>query len=197
LPYPLRLNNGFSDVQRLKFSHVIGHKLLYSCLFNATQRRLVKFASIDSYGEEVHRVWANAGYAPQLYSVERLPGGVFMIQMEHLNADEGWTCFFNLSADEKAAMLSLVLDTLKQAHTLQCTRSEGGHFFGVHGDIRQSNVMVRAKGGGGHDIRFIDFDWAGENGVARLPPFARNIDLSPGDYLTQEYDVRSWQHSSR
>jgi hypothetical protein len=38
----------------------------------------------------------------------------------------------------------------------------------VHGDTRGPNIMVRASGGG-YDVRFIDFEFAGYEKEARYP----------------------------
>ena len=66
------------------------------------------------------------------------------------------------------------LAALRVAHAAPLP--EGG--FGAHGDCWPVNVLVRSAGGaargdaaGGWDVRFVDFDGAGADGVRLYPPF--------------------------
>ena len=48
------------------------------------------------------------------------------------------------------------------------------HSFGLcHGDFRPSNILVCKD----NSIRIIDFDWAGEAGVAKYPSFMNHSEI--------------------
>lgn len=61
--------------------------------------------------------------------------------------------------DETAAMNSHVKEQLLRA--LQVLKR--GNF--VHGDLRPNNLLLSST----YDVRIIDFDWAGEEGIASYP----------------------------
>ena len=120
--------------------------------------------------------WAHAGLAPKLLAFEQLPGGWFMVIMQQLG--EGWQLLSSLDAGEsKEEARRAAMCALQRAHTLDVF----GPFFprSVHGDARDSNVMVAstsssstaagASSSSELSIRFIDFDWAGQDGVDRYP----------------------------
>ena len=139
-------------------------------------------ASTCRYGKEVHEGWADAGLAPKLLAFEQLPGGWFMVIMQQLGA--GWQLLSSLATGEsKKEARRAALCALQQAHTLEvfgpsCPRS-------VHGDARDTNVMVAttssvaagdslgsqpgASSSNKFSVRFVDFDWAGQDGVDRYP----------------------------
>ena len=60
-------------------------------------------------------------------------------------------------------------EALQAAHTLRLEDAPT-----VHGDVRAGNIMIRAdlqphEGSAGCGLRFIDFDFAGREGVATYP----------------------------
>ena len=157
------------------------------------ERVVVKFcmrpfaSKAGGTGEAVHRLWAAAGLAPQLYAVERLPGGIDMVVVEYLDPAAGWVAAGEDQPEESR-------QALRAAHAL------GGH---VHGDMRGTNIMVRKRrpapglpSDGGYDVRFIDFDWAGEDGVVRCPTFINPEagwppGMKVGVPLTQQLDCQT------
>ena len=177
LPYPLRAGSGYTHVQ-----HLGNGRLLWSARDAEGRPVCVKFTS-HAYPEAVHRAWAEARLAPVLFSVTPLPGGLHMVVMELLPAGE-WT---RLGEDRAAA--DEALQALARAHalTLPCGRRT------AHGDCRPDNVLVRRGEGGAVDVRFVDFCWAGVEGVSLYPPFmSLDVDwpagAEPGAPLAQAHD---------
>jgi hypothetical protein len=65
----------------------------------------------------------------------------------------------------------------------------------VHGDIRDTNVMVRKDGEMG--FMLVDFDWAGEIGVVRYPMNVNRAEnlwrpdgASDGNVITAHHDIQ-------
>ena len=67
-------------------------KLLYHVTTVEGVTLCVKFT--QQYNQRVHAAWAQAGLAPDLVSVETLPGGWHMVSMELLG--QGWACLDEL-----------------------------------------------------------------------------------------------------
>lgn len=82
------------------------------------------------------------------------------------------------------------------------TGSSGGSVDGrrgVHGDMRPPNILVKLPPGRhpiidkSTPIRFIDFDWSGELGTARYPPFLNYqvcLWMSQGQVATNSQGIR-------
>ena len=209
LPYPLRDDGSFAQVQ-----HLCAGKLVYSAVAtgaiaaglpsHASNKVCVKFA-VRSYGSEVHTTWAAAGLAPALYEHRVLPGGVHMAVMELLSRDDGWCMLHELPPSERSAAARAVDEALARAHGLQLPC--GGR--AAHGDCREANVLLRrgATPGTPYAVRFIDFDWAGRAAEPRqsndaqqplapavYPPYMSTTvpwpsGASPGAPLMQEHDM--------
>lgn len=141
LPHPLACG-GFTQS-----SHLGNGRLLWSALDAAGRRVCVKFTP-HAYGEAVHKAWAAQGLAPELHSVSLLPGGLRMVVMELLPAPE-WA---PLDLEDGGA-LDAALAALRKAHAVELAC--GG--CAAHGDCRPGNVLMRRAGGGGWEVRFVDF----------------------------------------
>lgn len=140
---------------------------------------VVKFCR--HYGTAVHLAVEKRGHAPYLLSCVRL-GGWWMVVMEHLRQEDRW-----LHMDSAACPAVLA------AYTTAFAPVEGGTPL-VHGDVRMVNIFVRAAGSGpassaasvsattsssaadgdtgaaaSLDVKFIDFEFAGEEGAVRYP----------------------------
>ena len=162
LPYHLQVP--CVNVQRL-----MPTKQLYVVACQNHQPRLVKYT--QSYGVDVHKVWAAAipAMAPPLFSCLRLPGGWWEVQMELLSTQDGW-----LRLDEAPQHRPAAVRALRHAHRLVVDQNQ----YGVHGDARDVNVFVRLVHGGNVDVRFVDFDWAGLSGVVRYSPFVNHAGVN-------------------
>ena len=72
----------------------------------------------------------------------------------------------------------------------------------VHGDLRDTNLMVRE--GAEHEFMLLDFDWAGTIGEIRYP---RNVNTGPdlwrpadaydGELIKAEHDIAMIRHMFR
>jgi hypothetical protein len=142
-----------------------------------TARRVAVKLSRHGYGADVHAAWAAAGVAPALLHHAVLPGGLHMVVMELLDVAAGWRVLRQLAPAEQAAARGAALAALRRAHAAPLP----GGGFGAHGDCRDVNVMVRlapaapaagtAAGAAPEwEVRFVDFDGAGEEGCRLYPP---------------------------
>ena len=162
LPYPLRDAARFTEVV-----HLCKDKLLYAARdkTRADAQVCVKF-SRRGYGREVHTAWAEAGHAPALYEVRALPGGLTMVVMELLPRTHGWRMLSDSMPPEAWADADAAL------RVVHATVLPGGVGYGVHGDCRSNNILLRqSPSSGGYDVRFVDFDGAGVEDVRTYPPF--------------------------
>jgi hypothetical protein len=150
---------------------------------------VVKFTR--RYGTLAHMAAAEAGVAPHLHGVIRLAGGWIAVVMSNLKAKDGWRHLDTSDASQKAAALSAWRRGVKDRGF-------------VHGDLRPPNILVRrrqvvgaavpvgmAAAGSlgaasaivdntsiaGHEaweVRFVDWDWAGETSAEVSYPLNRN-----------------------
>ncbi|KAG2052546.1 hypothetical protein BDR06DRAFT_515094 [Suillus hirtellus] len=117
---------------------------------------VVKFAT--RYGEDVHKVMAEAGFAPKLLYygkidvVQGMPsyGGLRMVVMEYV---DGTTACSSLRLPR--SFHQELEDAIKYCH---------GKGF-VFGDLRKPNIMITKDG----KVQLIDFDWAGRKGEVKYP----------------------------
>lgn len=148
-------------------------------------RLLVKFVN-GRYGIDAHAAAAAAGHAPALYRVGAMAGGWTVVIMGKLEEDPSrpWRQY------DAHAESPDVVDAVLQAYEVSFT-NDGF----VHGDLRPTNVFVRASADARADadgattaavvvpsttraathvstsveVAFIDFDWAGKEGEALYP----------------------------
>ncbi|KAF9232355.1 hypothetical protein BU15DRAFT_90679 [Melanogaster broomeanus] len=116
------------------------------------------------YSKEAHLHCAKLGFAPKLRGFEVLPGGWYMVVMDKL---VGYDLLADLPDSDRLS--GLVFETIReQLKTLHACQL-------VHGDVRDTNVLVkkddRAK------FMIIDFDWAGKIGDVRYPPYVNYMDV--------------------
>lgn len=133
----------------------------------------------------------NDGLAPKLLDFVCLPSDWYMVVMENLVSP--WRMLSNAPEDWKENARQSALAALQLAHSSDVF---GPGLKSVHGDARDSNIMVLPVEGQPSKchVHFIDFDWSGQEGVARYPllmstkiPWAQNA----GDQqvMRQEHDV--------
>jgi hypothetical protein len=124
-----------------------------------SKRICIKFT--QRYCEEVHIFCASKGFAPALHGVNRLAGGWYMVVMDAIDKDyEEFTRKHYSAVDEIRAKLIML-------------HQEGF----VHGDVRDTNVMVRKNGLDSDVIQLVDFDWAGKIGKVRYPANVNRTDI--------------------
>ncbi|KAK9919159.1 hypothetical protein WJX75_009796 [Coccomyxa subellipsoidea] len=176
--YPLTDSVRWSEVQHL----VNINSLLFFARDAQTKTpKVIKY--VTKYGIEVHQALSDAGLAPVLYDTVHLKGG-FM--------QDGWTRVDMLSAEELSLVQPAVLAALDRVHALLLPN--GGSV--VLADCRTCNVMVKIVDGGAVDVRFIDFDWAGQAGVVQYPSFMNHQDMPWPDGV-KEFEPALQIHDTR
>ena len=135
------------------------------------------------YSREAHSFCASIGAAPRLLGFQPIAGDWQMVVMDLI----GDYVEFHLST-RNAKFLEILRGILSQLH--------GAGF--VHGDIRDTNVMVLESN---ERLMLVDFDWAGKIGEARYPMFVyRGDDLWRPDgacdeeLITVDHDTQMLDH---
>lgn len=119
---------------------------------------LVCIKFIPRYGKDVHDWCAKQLIAPKLLGFEVLAGGWVMVVMELL--DQSWIPLFKHPGHPN-------IDNLMEAIRSHVVRLHQNHM--VHGDIRDTNIMVKRSGS--LEFMLVDFDWAGTAGEVHYPRF--------------------------
>jgi Ser/Thr protein kinase RdoA (MazF antagonist) len=99
---------------------------------------------------QVRRAWYEMGFVPELLEVQVVAGKPILLL-------DDW---------EKTKCHLVVLEALKKVHGLSVFGPMNAG--SVHGDAREGNIMVRRKEGV-FEVKFIDFDWAGQDSVSTYP----------------------------
>jgi hypothetical protein len=157
MPYPMA---DYAEPARI----TSGKRIYTATAPSSGQQVVVRF--LRRYGVDAHAAWAAAGLAPQLHQVKQLPGGWLQVEMELLDKGSGWYELGNCPVEDVEAATSAARAALQQAH--QVCGPEQQAF--VHGDARVQNVMVRRMGQS-FDVRFVDFEYAGEDGKQLYPAY--------------------------
>ncbi|KAG5633808.1 hypothetical protein H0H81_005158, partial [Sphagnurus paluster] len=133
------------------------HRSLFQGSYNGAEV-LVKFC--ETYHGQAYRLLAQAGRAPHLYFCERICGGVMIVIMELVKGRDAHHYF----ACNKP-MPEEVIDDVRSAVDLLHENNL------VFGDLRQPNIIIKETEDKKLRVMLIDFDWVGEAGQARYPPF--------------------------
>jgi Lipopolysaccharide kinase (Kdo/WaaP) family len=167
-----------STTQRLTYlSQPLSDKLVFMGTLDTSKRVCVKF--VQRYSGKAHSLCASMGFAPTLIGFERVPGGWYMVVMDALDKD-----YEQLDQLVHPSALDGITAKITSLH-------QAGY---VHGDIRNTNVMVRKDGEIG--FMLVDFDWAGEIGVIRYPMHVNREDITrpdgahDGELITADHDVQ-------
>ena len=161
---------------RFEYLSPISGKLVFLAKTENNEKVCVKFAR--QYSMEAHSICASMGFAPALKGFERVAGGWYMIVMDAITDEFG-------HVDKPSASL------YKPIQEKVVALHQQGY---VHGDLRDTNLMVRKNGA--PEMMLFDFDWAGEIGKVRYPI---NVNRGPhlkrpdgaydGELITAEHDM--------
>jgi len=111
--------------------------------------------------------------------------------MELLARTDGWRMLNEIPHSEATSAWAASRAALTVVHEKALLSGE----FGVHGDCRAINVLLRrVLSSDSYDVRFVDFDGAGPAGVRTYPPFLSPAvqwpaGVLPGEPLKQEHDM--------
>jgi hypothetical protein len=126
----------------------------------------IKF--VPCYCKEAHEFFAAKGFAPRLHTVERLPRGMYMVVMDDVS--EEYVRLSTLIQDNPELLSEEHLESrnLLSSNLGLCLRQFHEAGF-VHGDFRDTNIMVKTGGFSDGDFLVIDYDWSGKMSQARYP----------------------------
>ena len=142
---------------------------------------VVKF--VRSYSKDLHTHCADLALAPLLLGFEQLPGNWLMVAMEYMEDYKPFSTF------EDRASISA---QLQQTVTKLVTSFHAQNL--VHGDIRDTNLLVRVKNGE-LGMKLIDFDWGGREGEVHYPALVnkftvvRPSSVIGGQLITTDHDL--------
>ena len=126
-------------------------KLLFAAETADDENICIKF--VRHYSKDVHAFCASKGFAPILEGFQVLPGGWHMVIMEMIGEDYCRLMDFPPPYSHFDDIIGK-LASLHQANY-------------VHGDIRNTNIMVKKDGSQG--LKLVDFDWSGRIGEVLYP----------------------------
>jgi serine/threonine protein kinase len=162
-PYPV----SFDHKSRFRYITEIAKRKLFFSGKTLVDEKSICIKFVRRYGEAVHRWLAEDGVAPELIGFCKLPGGWYMVVMEHL--DESWKPLALVLLDRDRYVKGLetkIRAAIDNLHRMNM----------VHGDLRDANIMVR-EDDGKFLFKVVDFDWAGTNGQVTYPKLLNKVDV--------------------
>ncbi|KAF8872350.1 hypothetical protein BD779DRAFT_347432 [Infundibulicybe gibba] len=135
--------------------------VFFGSLFGDNTDICVKF--VRHYSSVTHQYFADLGLAPRLLGFEPLSGGWKMVVMDRVDREymdlysSTYDIDHPIDGELRIALYKTLYSSLARLHKAGL----------VHGDIRAPNIMIPKN----REAKFmlLDFDWAGEIGVARYP----------------------------
>ncbi|KAF8157793.1 hypothetical protein B0H34DRAFT_844095 [Crassisporium funariophilum] len=151
-PYPTCFTSRDGSVNRFIYLFQMkGRNLFFGRMDDADGTAIcIKF--VPRYCEEGHELLAAKGFAPKLHAVERLPGGLYMVVMDDVREE-----YEHLGA--RNSLSDKIRQCLRQLH-------QAGF---VHGDIRDTNLMVKRGGFNDGSFLVVDYDSGGKIKQVRYP----------------------------
>jgi hypothetical protein len=145
----------------------------------------IKF--VQAYGTDVHMWCADQGFAPKLIALTKLPGGWSMVVMDFL--DQSWVPITEMKG-RPDALCTAVHTAVAELHKNDM----------VHGDLRDTNLLVKQGQGGESKFMLVDFDWAGYQRVVTYPrhlntsTLRRPKEAVDGAPILADHDIFMLQH---
>jgi serine/threonine protein kinase len=168
-PYPTSFTSGDnSEEKHFKYlSKLKGRNLFFGEMHGDGGAAIcIKF--VPRYCKEAHELLAENGFAPKLHAVERLPGGLFMVVMDDVSED--YESLFNFVQEhpdslvaEKGGARNLLSEKIRH-RVLELHRAGF-----VHGDIRDTNIMIKKSGFNDGSFMMVDYDSSGVIKQVRYP----------------------------
>lgn len=181
-PYPTSYTDEMGQEIEFTYKERIEEKLVFRVLVDGSVDLCVKFT--QRYSKEAHETLAELGHAPQLQGFTSLPAGWTMVVMDFLPYEQ---LFQWPSSIERQNLVESVRNIVQKLH-------DKGF---VHGDIRDSNVLVKPKTSASDpdSVYLIDFDWAGKDQEVRYPArinttsVRRPSGVRDGELITKAHDM--------
>ncbi|KAG5635817.1 hypothetical protein H0H81_010047 [Sphagnurus paluster] len=161
-PYPTSFDNLREEtVSSLTYDRKLaGRRLVFKGSIDKGKKPVcIKF--VRHYGDKVHHWCAEKGIAPDLIGFQKLPGGWYLVIMEFL--EEPWQLLWQLKR------LSTISEPEILKERLRAALVEMHQKHMVHGDIRDTNVMLNMDVANIPRFMILDFDWAGQVGEVKYP----------------------------
>ncbi|CAG8679160.1 8481_t:CDS:2, partial [Ambispora gerdemannii] len=122
----------------------------------------VKAVQKHRYSLDTHKLLAEVGYAPEVYTTSIIPGNWILVYMKCLNNHSILNNITsNLDDQKRSSLRKKIKGIVEYLHNL-------GY---VHGDLREGNILVHQLEGNEFDVKLIDFEWSGKVGSACYSPF--------------------------
>ncbi|CAG8675268.1 5789_t:CDS:2, partial [Racocetra fulgida] len=122
----------------------------------------VKAVKKDRYSLDTHKLLAEVGYAPEVYTTSIIPGNWILVYMEYLNNHSILNNIIsNLDDQKRNSLRKKIKGIVEYLHNL-------GY---IHRDLREGNILVYQLEGNEFDVKLIDFEWSGKVGSACYSPF--------------------------
>jgi hypothetical protein len=152
-PYPLLYTCiNTSSIRHFRYlSHMDHTKLLFSAETANDKKICIKF--VRHYSKDVHTFCASEGFGPTLKGFDGLPGGWHMVVVEMIGDDY---CLL-MDFPPPYSHFDDVIGKLTSLHQANY----------VHGDVRDTNIMVKKDGNQG--FKLVDFDCSGTIGEVQYP----------------------------
>jgi serine/threonine protein kinase len=151
----------------------IPKKLLFLADTDKGSKKCIKFTR--RYSKDAHLSCASQGYAPSLRGFEALPGEWYMVVMDLVDIDVYKPYSIRNMTSSSANFPSVAQLRPKVEEIIKHLHRNGL----VHGDVRDSNLLVRTDDEVG--CMLVDFDWAGKEGEVHYPINVNRIGITRPD----------------
>ncbi|KAF8468174.1 hypothetical protein BDZ91DRAFT_848037 [Kalaharituber pfeilii] len=160
----------------------IPKKLLFLAEADNGSKKCIKFTR--RYSKDAHLSCASQGYAPALRGFEALPGEWYMVVMDMADIDVYKPYSIRNTTSSSANFPSVAALRPKVEEVIKHLHRNGL----VHGDVRDSNLLVRTDDEVG--CMLVDFDWAGKEGEARYPINVNRSDIRQPDEVRDGLPIK-------
>ena len=166
LPYPCSFSS--NPIRNFTYDERgEGHNLVFFGKFQDGDCEAICIKFTRYYCQQAHEFCASKGRAPKLYTVESYPGGWYMVVMDDIRKD--YVSLFDfIDVQSESQDYADVRNSLSEE--ISAFLSDLHQQGLVHGDIRNTNIMVRRSGSDvAGAFQLLDFDWSGRIDEARYP----------------------------
>lgn len=165
-PYPTSFTSGDGSVSFQYLLKMKDRNLFFGRMDDINSTAIcIKF--VTRYCKEGHEFLAAKGLAPNLHAVERLPGGLYMVVMDDVSGEYVSLFDFKLVRDNVDLLSEVARNCLSEKVRQRLQQFHQAGF--VHGDIRDTNIMVKRVGFNDGSFLVVDYDSCGKIEQVRYP----------------------------